>query len=77
MKTILTSIIIICLTGCITKQQPVVEATKQWEGHYFTAEEFQKGTESLKLEKNESVWVLSDRTLARVLKKYAQLSEGK
>ena len=77
MKTFIAAAIALLLAGCITKQQPVVEATKQWEGHYFTVEQFQKGTESLKLGKNESVWVLSDRTLARVLKKCAQLSEGK
>lgn len=40
MKTFIAATSALLLAGCITKEQPVVEATKQWEGHYFTAEEF-------------------------------------
>lgn len=66
----MTKIAAICLvtvlTGCA--HQANVQTTKQWEGHYKDVETFKKQTDSMQLEKGESVWVLSDRTLSRVLK---------
>ena len=51
--------------GCIS--QPKIEATQSWENHYFTIEEFRAGTENMKLEKGESIWVLSNKTLKKTL----------
>lgn len=56
---------LLLFVGCIS--QPKIEATQTWENHYFTVEEFKSGTENMKLEKGESVWVLSNKTLKRTL----------
>lgn len=47
-----------------------MQVTKPWENHYMTAEEFKAGTAGLQLEEGESVWVLSNKTLSRLLKNY-------
>ena len=47
---------------------PEVYPTKSWEGHFKTVEDFRKNTERMELKRGESVWVLSNRTLERVLK---------
>ena len=52
------------LTGC---NGIAVETTKTWEGHYFSAEECKAAVEDIALDKNESVWILSNRTLKRLL----------
>lgn len=57
------------LVGCINANQPIVETTKPWENHYYTVEEFQNGTKDISLDNGESIWVISNRTLSRVLKK--------
>lgn len=44
-----------------------ITPTKQWEGHYYSVKDVQKAVDGLKLEKNESVWMISNRTLNRVL----------
>lgn len=57
----------VCLiAGCIHTTE--IQSTKQWEGHYTDVESFKKATENMQLDKNESVWVLSNKTLNRVLK---------
>lgn len=56
---------LIFIAGCF--QQPKIEATQSWENHYFTIEEFRAGTENMKLEKSESIWVLSNKTLKKTL----------
>ena len=54
------------LVGCVT---PInVESTKQWEGHYKTVEEFHEKTNGIVLDKDESIWILSNHTLNRLLK---------
>lgn len=52
--------------GCMTKQ-PVVESTKSWENHYMDSKSFYEGTKDIKLDEGESIWVLSNKTLARLL----------
>ncbi len=55
--------------GCaLIEKNPEVCPTEPWEGHYMTEGDFRRGTADIRLEKGESVWVLSNRTLKRVLK---------
>jgi hypothetical protein len=55
--------------GCaLIEKNPEVCPTESWEGHYMTEADFRRGTADIRLEKGESVWVLSNRTLKRVLK---------
>lgn len=61
------SIILLTLMGCMSNNEPEIYTAKSWEGHYYTADEFLKSTSNIQLEKNESVWVLSNRSLKRVL----------
>ena len=56
----------ILLIGCVT--EPKVESTKPWENHYFTVEDFKQKTSSIQLDKDESIWVLSNHTLNRLLR---------
>lgn len=55
------------LAGCATKPDVDVYTAKPWEGRYSTPAEFYKATRSVELERGESIWVLSSRTLERVL----------
>lgn len=64
-KTMLIAVVAAC-AGCLT--DPKVESTKPWEGHYFTAQELNEKTKDIQLDKDESVWVLSNHTLNRLLK---------
>lgn len=64
MKFVAFALLLLC--GCIG-QQISIEATKSWENHYFSVEEFKAGTESIQLEKGETIWVLSNKTLKRTL----------
>ena len=67
MKLIVAIMLSVILAGCITIE-PVVENTKQWENHYMTVEDFHAKTKDIKLDKDESIWVLSNYTLNRLLK---------
>ena len=60
---LLTSIFL--MTGCII--QPTIESTKPWEQHYKSVDEFKKGTENIILDENETIWVMSNKTLNRLL----------
>lgn len=55
------------MTGCISSEI-VVEPTRQWEGHFYTTNEVQFATQRMQLNEGESVWILSNSTLKRVLK---------
>ena len=67
MKKCIAMLLLMIATGCVNVN-PTVELVKPWEGHFFTAEEAKANVESIQLEENESVWILSNRTLKRVLK---------
>ena len=67
-KMIAFTLAAICLSGCISTTEIVVDSVKSWEGHYKTAEEFREKTKDIQLEQNETIWVLSNKTLSRVLK---------
>lgn len=58
--------ILLIMSGCINKV--IIEPTKPWENHYYTVEEFKNGVKDITLNNNESVWVLSNTTLSRLLK---------
>lgn len=60
-------IIAIALCGCITKQieAPVV---RPWEGRYESGKAAVTAAQTIQLEKGESVWLLSNSTLKRLLK---------
>ena len=56
----------ILLNGCITFE-PIIESTKSWEQHYKSVEEFKAGTENIVLDEDETIWVMSNKTLNRLL----------
>lgn len=75
-KTFVITLSIAALaTGCKAPDVIEVQPTKSWEGHYFTEQELAAATQDMKLEKGESVWVLSNKTLSRVLRETQQHSK--
>lgn len=67
MKAVFLAILLF-LSGCISiKTGPVVETVRPWEGHYYTTNDFNKATQTIELNEGESIWVLSNRTLTRLL----------
>lgn len=55
------------ISGCKSDQIDVL-TTKSWEGHYQTVEDFRNKTNDIKLDKKESIWVLSNQSLYYILK---------
>ena len=67
MKTILAVLLfIVLLSGCTSVEIPTVEP---WEGRYSTIEEFKAGTDAIELKDGQCIWVLSNGTMYRLLKK--------
>jgi len=64
-----TSLLIfsLVLCGCVS-DEITVETTKEWENHYMSERDFYNGTNGIKLDKGESIWVISNKTLSRLLK---------
>ena len=59
---------IIC-TGCFSSGPKIdINLVRPWEGHYMTVEDFREKTKDIRLENNESVWVLTNKTLYNILK---------
>ena len=55
--------------GCFSgKPEIEVNAVKSWEGHYMSVEDFHEKTKDISLERDEPIWVLSNRTLYNILK---------
>lgn len=67
MMKILVAAAAVVAGGCITTQieAPVV---RPWEGRYESQAAAAKAAETIRLEKGESVWLLSNSTLKRLLK---------
>lgn len=63
----ITYIACIVLSGCTTIIEPKIESVKPWEQHYMTVEAFEAGTKDIKLDANETIWVISNKTLNRLL----------
>lgn len=69
MRDLIFVMLTIAIPGCISFTiEPRVETTKPWEGHYMCTNQIRRAVDGIKLEEGESVWVLSNRTLSRVLK---------
>lgn len=63
------SILTVLCSGCISKSPTIdVNLVRNWEGHYMNEKDFHEKTGDLKLEKGESIWVLSNKTLYNILK---------
>ena len=66
-KSIIISFFCILFSGCIkTVEIPVVES---WEGRYPTVKEFREKTKDINLRDGQSIWVISNGTMYRILKK--------
>ena len=65
-KTFIVAMLATSMYGCMT--QPKIEATKQWEDHYYSVEDLKKKIETIKLDEDESIWMMSNHTLNRLLK---------
>ena len=68
-KVTIFSMLLLPLHGCYTDLSIVT--TNSWEGHYMNEKEFYEHTQGIKLNKNESIWVISNSTLKRILKEKA------
>ena len=55
------------LAGC-TVIQPIVQTTRPYEGHFYDKTSAEAAVQSIELQEGESVWILSNGTLKRVLK---------
>lgn len=67
MKVFAVMFLCLALAGCMS-QEPVVETTEPWEGHYYSFKELEKPVEGQKLKDGQSIWLLSNNTLKRLLK---------
>ena len=52
--------------GCFT--EPKIESTKPWEGHYYSFKDLEKNISTAALDEDESIWLMSNHTLNRLLK---------
>ena len=69
MRNLFFIVLTAAVPGCISLTvEPKIETTRPWEGHYMNAKDFSDAVRDVRLEEGESVWVLSNRTLSRVLK---------
>lgn len=66
MKKAILFLSVLSLCGCVTEVS--VETTKRWEGHYFNTNDLINATKDIDLDKGESIWVLNNTTLKRLLK---------
>lgn len=60
------------LAGCFSQKDPIIESTKPWEGHFYTVEDAKAKLDNASLDKNESIWMMSNHTLKRLLKSAGQ-----
>ena len=65
-KTFIFIFLAFAMSGCITK--PTIESTKPWEGHYYSVDELKYKVGTIQLDKDESMWLISNHTLNRLLK---------
>ena len=63
------TISLLFFAGCITVEKTIeCQTTEPWENHYFTVKEFKEKTQNIELKDRQSIWVLSNDTLKRILK---------
>ena len=65
-KTFIFIFLVFAISGCITN--PTIESTKPWEGHYYSVDELKDKVGTIQLDKDESMWLMSNHTLNRLLK---------
>ena len=65
-KTFIFIFLVFGISGCITNQ--TIESTKPWEGHYYSIDELKDKVGTIQLDKDESMWLMSNHTLNRLLK---------
>ena len=65
-KTFIFIFIAFAISGCITN--PTIESTKPWEGHYYNVDDLTEKVSTIQLDKDESMWLMSNHTLNRLLK---------
>lgn len=65
MKAFFAIVLAMLLAGCAT--QPVVEPTEVWEGHFYNTNQVQEAVQKMQLKDKQSVWILSNTTLKRLL----------
>lgn len=66
MKILVCLCALMLLVGCANTIQ--INTIKSWEGHFLTTNEFYNATKNIQLNSDETIWVLSDKTLNGVLK---------
>ena len=66
MKEFLAISLAFCV-GCI-QIQPTIQTTKTYEGHFYDKASAEAAIKTAELQKGESIWILSNTTLKRVLK---------
>lgn len=69
MKKIVAVCVMSIFCGCMS--DPKLEATKPWEGHYYTTDELIEKSKTIELDEGESIWMMSNYTLKRLLKNAA------
>lgn len=65
-KSIYMAIFALFVAGCTSVEVPTVEP---WEGRYPTVSEFKEKTKDIELKNGQQIWVLSNGTMYRLLKK--------
>lgn len=65
-KTFIAIALATAMHGCMT--EPRIEATKPWEEHYYKVEDIKKIIDTIELDEGESIWMMSNHTLNRLLK---------
>ncbi len=72
-KMTLMALAALALSGCFSLREPVVEATKPWEGRYISLEAAAKALDKGATTENDlQVWVLQPSTLNRLLRNVAK-----
>jgi hypothetical protein len=66
MKLYFIALILFITSGCMSNIN--INTTKSWEGRYETKKDIVNAITNMNLDKNESVWILSNSTMKRLLK---------
>lgn len=66
MKLYFIALILFITSGCMSNIN--INTIKPWEGRYETKKDIVNAITDMNLEKNESVWILSNSTMKRLLK---------
>jgi hypothetical protein len=66
MKLYFIALILFITSGCMSNIN--INTIKSWEGRYETKKDIVNAITNMNLDKNESVWILSNSTMKRLLK---------